>query len=137
MAVCSKCGQRIGVFKKSYRLGPEKTRFCEACAETWHQEDKERLLAPLYAGGKPKELFCIHRVMMVDPYDRTQKLGGDLIFTDKGICFAAVLKYKPPSQVAAHVGRCDRRPHQAGGREEGPEEGVGGGARRRSDTAHR
>ena len=103
MAVCSKCQKKIGMFKKAIRLGPDKARFCEACAEEWRQEEKKQNLTALFEGGAPAELFSIKKVMMVDPDDAThaQQFGGELIFTDKGICYAAVTRFKVPSQATA------------------------------------
>jgi len=91
------------MFKKTIRLGPDKARFCEACAEEWRQEEKKKDLRALYEGGAPTELFSIKKVVMLDPDDAThaQQFGGELIFTDKGICYAAVTRFKVPSQATA------------------------------------
>ncbi len=101
MATCSACGAKSGLLKKAYRLGPEKAVHCESCAEKWHHEDKKRVMANLYATGQPKEVFCLHRVMMPDPHDPGYRFGGDLVFTDKGVCFAALVRYKAPNEAAS------------------------------------
>jgi hypothetical protein len=89
----------------SFRLGPNKDRYCIECAQVWHQEDKERQIRELYEDGPPQELFAIPKTTLPDPATPggQEQLGGDLIFTDKAICFASVVRFKTTNQQTAQL----------------------------------
>jgi hypothetical protein len=103
MAECAMCGTRVRGRKESLRLGSDKALHCFPCAEKWLLEDKKRLITELYEGRPPAELFCIKKVMIRDPYQKTKglHLGGDLLFLDKAVCFVAVMEHTPPDTAAA------------------------------------
>ena len=87
MAECAMCGSKVRGRKESVRLGPDKATHCFPCADTWFLEDKKRLITQLYQGDPPAELFCMQKVMILDPHQKTKglHLGGDLLAIDN-IC---------------------------------------------------
>jgi len=101
MAKCAMCGTKIGLLGKSLKLGLEKESYCLSCAEKWYKDENKRMMTELYEGGLPTELFCIRKVLMADPDEKGVQLGGDLMFLDKGVCFAALMEHKPPDTATA------------------------------------
>ena len=103
MAECAMCGSKVRGRKESVRLGPDKATHCFPCADTWFLEDKKRLITQLYQGDPPAELFCMQKVMILDPHQKTKglHLGGDLLFLDKAVCFVALMEHTPPDTATA------------------------------------
>jgi hypothetical protein len=71
---------------------------CPGCVDQWYLDQKERALAEMSRGGGIKELFRIVGATLTDPDDPSHRstLYGHLIFTDKGVLFAACEKVTTP-----------------------------------------
>ena len=105
MKQCYLCNKKLRFRDKVKFMDQE--RFCESCATIWPQKRKENAISLLYAGDDPNEIFRIKRVITPDSDIGTKKtLVGDLIFTDKGVCFLQLvdLKDPKPSPTAASLG---------------------------------
>ena len=102
MAECAMCGTKVKR-KESVRLGLDKVVYCSPCGEKWLLEERKRLITDLYQGDPPTELFCLKKVMILDPYKKSKglQLGGDLLFLDKAVCFVALMEHTPPDTVTA------------------------------------
>ena len=109
MAQCHLCGKNLGFFGKialcSEMRSPELSEqhtsliFCKSCAPSWPRKHKEEIAAVVCEGTAPIEKFRISNVKTQDPTGRTGQgittrtvdyCYGDLVFTDKGICFLGI-----------------------------------------------
>jgi hypothetical protein len=106
MARCHFCGKKLGLLGRVRLISERRDRkrqdthpalvFCESCAASWPDHHKRSTLNEITEGVEPVEAFRISEVKALDPAGRTVQGSttatadycyGDLVFTDKGICY--------------------------------------------------
>lgn len=94
MSECQMCKQHIGLFKPKWTK-LDGMKFCKECAPKWQVERKERVMAALFAESEPKPNFCMTGITASEPDCPTRWFHtGNLLFTDKGVCFVGLVTWK-------------------------------------------
>jgi hypothetical protein len=94
MARCHSCRKWLGIGLFSRWENMDGHSFCRTCAPTYEQQRRQATLDALLQDGGPELVFAIPNVRVADPDKPRGRalLVGDLVFTDKGVCFVQVAK---------------------------------------------
>ncbi len=100
MKECHLCHKPLNA--RTGKIKRDNLLFCMQCAPQWEQRRKQEALTAINEGNPPVEVFHIPRITTPNPDNPVNNnLLGDLIFMDKGLCFAGLANLNAGQNAAS------------------------------------